>query len=511
MKELDEKICSKGNLQEVCYLKSLQNIRSEALSANDLSKDDIEDLNLEYSNQDSTIEKFIQKIDLQPFSTILFMESNMQILKKALKDNNRLRLHLDATGGILRKVHQGSLLHHVLILPLKSCDTNKSHILLNVGEMITEDQSAFNIKYFLEMFLNKFSLKCRQEKIAYAIVTDKSFANINAIIKSQNDMKLSQYLNVTYEIVTNASSAVDIPVFVFLCSSHLCKNWKNDILKFFGKKEKQKIRFICSLIGNLMCIGDYNDLVNYIQLLIEFLAIKKKDNQFYIISNQLKASISSQNEKLIDIEDSQEDDSPSANTAVNTDQTDDTINPKTIFENSPFYKFFNGFYKSINQSTNQSNTDCDNEYYCPEFIEDLLKKTIAYLPFWSAVLPSLNSDSNEDYVRPNNGMIEGYFSQLKSNIKDEKSIGKFGHIKIGRYVRYIRQKIDVDAKKIRIQLPDKHPHRKSRKCGVETALLCSQENWKNKSNVASSIMFNPESSLKELGLFLYNFINNTII
>ncbi|KAL7023369.1 hypothetical protein ACKWTF_012571 [Chironomus riparius] len=95
-------------------------------------------------------------------------------------------------------------------------------------------------------------------------------------------------------------------------------------------------------------------------------------------------------------------------------------------------------------------------------------------------------------------MVEVYFSQLKSNIKYEKSIGKFGHIKVGRYVRYIRQKIDVDAKKIRIQLPDKQLNRKSKKVGVETALLSSQENWKNKSDVSSSIMFNPERSIKEL-------------
>ena len=178
------------------------------------------------------------------------------------------------------------------------------------------------------------------------------------------------------------------------------------------------------------------------------------------------------------------------------------MSSKTIYGDSPFYKFFNKFYETTKDTVNQNSIGNENELCCTKFLEDLLKKSIAYLPLWSAVLPSYDIDPDEVYFRPNNGMVEGYFGQLKSGITDNKSIGKLGNIKIARYVRFMRNKIETDAKIIRVQLPQKHPQRKSRKMVAESALAYSQEQWKNRSKSSTSIMFSNENLTKELGMTL---------
>jgi hypothetical protein len=498
VKKVDEN--NSQNIQKLPTLKVLQNIRSEALAAKDSSKDDILDLFKEYKNQNNLDGKYIQKIDYIPFSTILFMENNFDILKDALKTNKLIFLHLDATGGIVRKIHEAPLLHHVLLLATKSNDLNNSHILLNIGEMITEDQSSFNLKYFLELILNKFRIRTRESRMAFAIVTDKSYANINAIIASQNSMDLPQYLKVCYNICLEPDSHGELPVLCMLCSSHLSKNWKRDILKFFGKLPRDKIRFICSLIGNLMTIRCYKDLSDYIKTLISFFLTSRKNDNYFKILIRLEGYSKQDNALIIS------DDEIDGATNVNVDSIAENLDNKSqsIYSESPFYKSYKKVYDStINEMRKECDTGDLNEYYNPKYMEDLLKKTIAILPLWAAVLPCLKMKTSDIYKRPNNGMVEGYFGENKSSIRDDASLGHIGQLKIGRYTRYMKEKIQIDSKKIRIGLPESR--KKTKKALTSSALNQSQENWKGKSKSSSSIMFNNKNMSKELGLYKFYF------
>lgn len=126
--------------------------------------------------------------------------------------------------------------------------------MLNLAEMLTVDNTSFNLAHFLRHFKVKFSDRTKMDKVADAFVTDKCFANINAICDALNNMTIKDYLKFTYEVFVGEreKDSLESLVQIFLCSSHYTHNLKKDIYKFFKKMNKSDKRFICALVGNLM-------------------------------------------------------------------------------------------------------------------------------------------------------------------------------------------------------------------------------------------------------------------
>lgn len=292
---------STGNMSGIHPLSVYQKVRSEALAQSDRARNSISDLMQELEHEKLTQQSFIQKIDLHPFSTIIFNEENFKILQAVLRKGENVQLNIDATGGLLKKVSDRPLLHHTIILPIKSNMENSRHILFNIAEMITVDNCGFNIEYFLRLLKTKFLASTKEKRLAHAFITDKSFANIGAIIASQNNMSLSEYLSATFEICEESKPIGNLTL-VLLCSSHLSKNWKLDINKFFGKLEKQQKFFLYSLIGNVMNIQDYEELKIYIKLLIRIFCCRTQDKEYFQIEGKLKKLISN-GEKIHEAED----------------------------------------------------------------------------------------------------------------------------------------------------------------------------------------------------------------
>ena len=277
---LDEEQCEAGNMTSVHPLAVYQKARSEALSRKDLNKNCVTDLQEKAKLERKNGEIFIRHIASLPFSVILFCEESLKLLHQATKKNNNIQGYLDATGGVIRRVSDNNLLNHCLVFPIKSNAVNSTNCVVVLAELITEDNCSFNIEHFLRLIKAKFQLNFKNERMFRSIVTDKSFANINAIIQSQNSLTYLEYLKRLYEQRVDPDEMKDI-TFVFLCSSHLAKIWKSDIMKWFNYLDNEEIYFLCGLIGNVVNIRRYEELKNYLQHLIK-LFLKKK--QIWIMS-----------------------------------------------------------------------------------------------------------------------------------------------------------------------------------------------------------------------------------
>ncbi|KAG5668955.1 hypothetical protein PVAND_016861 [Polypedilum vanderplanki] len=432
----DPEQCQSGNITGIHPSRVYQKVRSEALAKNDRAINDLDDLTEELKYEQSIGRKFIQKIDLYPFSTILINEDNMKILKNELQSKRVIYINIDATGGILRKVSEAPLLHHTLILPVKANDANRSHVLINLGELITVDSCSFNIEYFLRFYKNKFLNITKENRMAQIFVTDKSFANINAIINSQNNMTLREYLDTTYQICIGNRNIEHLTL-AMLCSSHITKNWKDEIKKHFQHLNKEEFFFICSLIGHSMTIEIYDDLANFLKLIIRLFCTPKKNLDYQSILNQIHHTLAMNKDCNMTNEDEQQ---------IDTDDDLSILSSKTIYQSSPFFKFFNDFATQlIDEQFFQDESD-DNPFYSTIFVKEFMKKSISLIPLWSASLPKLLL-MHETYRRANNGYIEGYFGNLKSSLRSNTTIGKLGSIKIGRYIRFIKEKNKIDFQK----------------------------------------------------------------
>jgi hypothetical protein len=505
-------LCKAGNTTGIHPLHVLQKARSEALAEKDNDKDEIQDLLKEAQIEKENGVKFIQKIDLLPFSAILFDNDSLNLLHRANHENAGMCLYLDATGGILRNMNGFSVLNHTLVLPFKSDYKNKNHDVVAVAELITVDNCSFNIEYFLRLVKAKYQALHKGQQIARAIVTDKSYANINAIVSSQNNISFIEYLKLMHRACVDNADIKKI-LFVFLCSSHLAKNWKTDIIAAFGSRDKERIYLICALVGNLVHFRKYGELTEYIQNLIKFFCCPTKNHHYEATVAKLKSMIVGGND-LIDCAETKGDDENIEDEEKISDDADEMgsivdkiISNKPIYIQSPFHAQFTKFMDELDFDDDSSSSDEsaeENVYYAPVYIKDFLKKWIAIIPLWSGVFVAHSVEADKEFIRPNNGFVEGHFSSIKGFFRTQLGFGKIGSVKLGRYVRYVKERNKIKHKKIELSLPDRHPSRKSAKKESKSA-FAEMEQWKGRTKESSTVMFSRRNLAQKFGNLFFNF------
>lgn len=491
---LDAQQCEAGNMTTVHPLAVYQKARHEVLSRNDLSKDCVVDLQKRAAAERQKGQIFIQSIAVLPFSVTMFFEDNLKLLHRASKSNKKNQAYLDATGGIIRRVSPNSLLNHCLVFPIKSNTVNKNNCILVLAELITEDNCSYNIENFLRLLNIKYQLLFKGKRMFRSIVTDKSYANINAIVQSQNQITFSDYIKKMYSIRMDC----DLPdiTFVFLCSSHLAKIWKSDIQKWFQNLDKEEFAFLCGLIGNAVNIQHYKDLKSYLQNLIKFFLCKKSGSEYETTLLRMKDVISDDNNWIFNLDSTDNKGQDHAGMAKIIEDENDRS--KVLYKQSPFFIEFQKYMNTLEVEED----DCEepNVFYSPDFIKHFIKNSIAIIPLWSAVYFSKGFEEDDEICRPNNGFVEGHFSSLKNMFRTNLSWGKLGTIKIGRYVEAVKEKNQNILKEVELKIPNKHIMRKQTVSALTTANLSAErEQWKGKSKDSSTILFNRENLLKKLG------------
>lgn len=182
---------------------------------NDLDKDDVIDV---YKRASTGRLETVAFLQVAPKFTLVLCGKNQIEILKTETQKGPVRLYLDATGNVTRKVGDSPLLHHVLLMSLKR---DSKDLLVPVAEMITDDSTSANIGKFLELVrqkvciillkttlcsnskVNKSSafkaLDIKLKQICNQIGTDNSPANINAILH-QSGYKIKEYLDDCYDV-----------------------------------------------------------------------------------------------------------------------------------------------------------------------------------------------------------------------------------------------------------------------------------------------------------------------
>ena len=144
----------------------------------------------------------------------------------------------------------------------------------------------------------------------------------------------------------------------------------------------------------------------------------------------------------------------------------------------------------INQCQEEANENIGvgNAFHSPLFLQLCLKKFFAFLPFWTKILSNLRFPEVQ-HSRANNGMVEGYFSKLKTDLKQSHlSVGRFGQIRITRYIDFQRNRLLSNVLQINANYPNAKYKRFNKKTKTDISYedLPSQvENWRGKSSSRS--------------------------
>lgn len=123
-------------------------------------------------------------------------------------DKQQVQVHADATGSILAKLGGGKpLLHHVLLFSIYVSD-NKQSTPFNLSELVTSSQTMETISNFLQLTIELVQQDTDRkfDPMFHEITTDKSFANIGAILRAFNDKTLTEYLELCWDILTASNT-----------------------------------------------------------------------------------------------------------------------------------------------------------------------------------------------------------------------------------------------------------------------------------------------------------------
>lgn len=420
-----------GNLQLIKKPEVIRKIRQELLGTNDKAADDIFDLQLRA--ECGNIQNLALFETFPSFSAILTKDDWLRTWIEHVAYVPYGRLLIDATGNITRKprFESSNLLHHVLLAPIKKVDELEECQLFPIAELITNNSTSFNINKFLRFIIMRIKKKFpKTKKLADEIGTDFSFANINAIVNLNNEMTLKEYLDHCFQVfeLNEISEMFRNFIIPILCFSHITKNIKQDINKFYNTTER---RFIAALLGEIVEIEKVDCLDKYIKNVIVIIGSSNCDERFEKSKRELAEHFNFVPDD--DLSQTFFDEDAEIEVAFNDD--------KTIYKSSKFYQHFKAYADTIVKS----GTDL-NKFFNDSFLKTLLKKYLAFLPLWTTFISKLR---HKEAKRSNNARIERYFQGLKKDVKEEHlKYGEIGCVKVGRYIAFQEIRIDRSSKEI---------------------------------------------------------------
>lgn len=359
---------------------------------------------------------------------------------------------MDATGGLVAKPDKccPAVMNHVIVLSVKSNEKNDESILYPIAELITCDQTSLNIEIFLRSVISKISsLTTVYKNIADYIVVDWSFAEFNAIIKSQL-MSFDEYLDKLYDISeTNDKSKINSFTLIASCSSHFTKVVVKDVRLNYGTKKTQNI--VIDLIMETMNCTEFQELDDYLRNLLVLLKKKHIDEEFVNccqgMLNQFDGKEARKETETLDV---------------------DEEKYRELYKSSKFYKKYENIYQKISESKAGE----ENPYHNEKFATVLLKKFLAFLPFFAG--PFMNLEFFKS--RANNGSIERYFALEKKENRARNNCVLTPE-KIGRYVEHLRESNFIRQTRIEHKILTKRLTAKQQVSNIDI----SKDNWKGKS------------------------------
>ena len=205
---------------------------------------------------------YIQKPIINPDNLqIILMDQIMTMLYHEHVCNDVL--YIDATGSVTDQAKWLSrVLYYVAVVRHPYGRTPP----LPVAEFITNKHDQFAIEEFLRMLHEKEYRKYKQTTNPRMVMTDFSWAIIQACLKVFCNETLTEYLNRAYRIVTGSADGEDfLKTRLHVCAAHMMKLNKIHANAKHCKKfdAKSQVHFAMRLFGRLMNCQSLDDAFSF--------------------------------------------------------------------------------------------------------------------------------------------------------------------------------------------------------------------------------------------------------
>ena len=301
------------------------------------------------------------------------------------------------------------------------------------------------------------------------IVTDHSWALINAVLLAFNQCSLQNYLTWSYLILVDKRNDLELrskmKVLIYLCSTHFLKCIiKNSKLIKVEKEIRRAFIYFFTLVQNSISVSQIEIyLINIHNIFMSMHFDMSVQYSLQTLATELK------NRKLNNIDIDNEKSLPNERerdkhftSFVEASNIYFVVNfDEKLKENSPWETLFinlNAEWDRLleaRSSVNQTSNLLPNPFYCPA-LYFLLRRELHKLPLWTGVLLPYIMFSYEIKTRLSNNPVENHFLQVKYRLLNRRSrlscseiIGPFYSNILAKFFKYYDDKNVLSASNIK--------------------------------------------------------------
>lgn len=337
----------------------------------------------------------------------------------------------DATGSVMTSVpNQKNSLFYSMV-----CHDKTKKVISPIFSFVTTSHTQPSISSYLflaeSILLNHITIKSKMV-IAPIIVVDFSWALINSVLKVFNGLRVSEYLEVCYNIIFCQENENDklyeksLRTRVYLCAAHMIKNIVKKTKTLTNNKEvRRAFTYSFSLLQNSQTI---NEFLHYYEKINFMFRLKYESDKFNIAVEYLRNEIANRHLETIDVDDDSID-MKKAKLLADTNMECERETAKNLKTFSRFTKFFESHTTRLKQTIENDNSfnfgeNAENMYFCPALM-DIIDGYLHLLPLWTGIILKKWYDRNPKYTcktRLTNNMVENSFGHLKHNILNKQKV-----------------------------------------------------------------------------------------
>lgn len=339
-----------------------------------------------------------QSIGLDPAKLVLHSARQLKLYSELAKDN-RLILHIDATGGIIKKAQY--VKKQMFLFSAVVDDPTGETEAVSVSDFLTEQSLDEDVSFWLKKIRNDVA---RMENIRFAsrstcpsvAVMDFSWVIIYAALDVFCQTSLVQYLQDTFQRCIKNDDECPQTTVLFSCSSHFISRAAKTLSRFFSNTESTARKFLLSCVGLLICSPDLYTAGVIWKTMLDVFGRPKKDSTWQKSYANLKRLM----EGCEEVEHAEEDFEDEGDCQEATHATGRENKP--LREMSPYSSYF----ANPDEISNTEEVGEDNELFRREALAYIYQVWLPTYGLWGQ--PALRGVKNvHKYLT--NAIVESWF------------------------------------------------------------------------------------------------------
>ena len=296
-----------------------------------------------------------------------------------------------------------------------------------IAEFFSSGHDSQTISSFLNLVKDVLEKKMPKNSFQWSpiIVTDFSWALINAACRTFNNVTIESYIYWCADILINQQKWLfySMSTILILCYSHFIKliaKKIKKIKKFSSKKNNSKLHkialYTCAVLQKSSNMQDFSfNLKNAYNIFNTKYNSKQKQNSVKALIEKIKIGSVSKDCSFNNIE---LDKNKSRNSIYVHNSQHNSLRKISPFK-AYFEKLINQHKKNIFIKNKNKKTEI-NSYYCPKIFK-IFFEYIHLMPLWSGVMidawSSMNPSIEDITNRLTNNPVENWFDQVKESLR----------------------------------------------------------------------------------------------